>query len=60
MQEKAIVYGVVAWLACWEIDLIIFSIRTPPQLDPMLKAIVVLICLVIILFGLSKARWLLK
>jgi hypothetical protein len=59
MQERAIVYFVVAWLACWLVDLLIQITSRPLMLDPMLKAIIVLICLAIIIFGLSRNRWLL-
>jgi hypothetical protein len=59
MQERAIVYAVVAWLACWLVDLLIQLSSRPLMLDPILKAIIVLICLAIILFGLSRHGWLL-
>ncbi|HTI78912.1 MAG TPA: hypothetical protein VL614_00525 [Acetobacteraceae bacterium] len=59
MQEKALVYGVVAWLACWLVDLIIIVARGPVLIDPILKLVIVLICLAIILFGLSRQHWLL-
>jgi hypothetical protein len=59
MQEKAIVYFVVAWLSCWLVDLVIVVARGPLLLDPILKLIIVAICLVIVLLGLSKVNWLL-
>ena len=59
MQERAIVYFVVAWLACWLVDLIVIVARGPVLIDPILKLVIVLICLAIILFGLSHNRWLL-
>ncbi len=59
MQERAIVYAVVAWLACWLVDLIIIVARGPVLIDPILKLVIVLICLAIVLFGLSKSGWLL-
>jgi hypothetical protein len=59
MQERAIVYFVVAWLACWLVDLIVTVARGPLLIDPVLKLIIVLICLAIILFGLSRHGWLL-
>jgi hypothetical protein len=59
MQEKAIVYFVVAYLACWAVDLAILCTRIPFNIDPAIKLIIVLICLVIVLIGLSKAKWLL-
>jgi hypothetical protein len=58
MQEKAIVYGVVAWLACWLVDLIIIVARGPVLIDPILKLIIVLVCLAIILLGLSRHGYL--
>jgi hypothetical protein len=59
MQEKAIVYAIVAWLACWLIDLIIIVARGPVLIDPILKLVVVLICLAIIVIGLARHGWLL-
>ena len=60
MQERAIVYGVIAWLACWLVDLVIFVARSPGlAIDPILKLVIVLACLVIILLGLARNRWLL-
>jgi hypothetical protein len=50
MQERAIVYFVVAWLACWLVDLIVVVARGPLLIDPVLKLIIVLVCLAIILF----------
>ena len=59
MQEIAILYGVVAWLACWLIDLIITVARGPLLIDPILKLVIVLACLLIILVRLAKHGWLL-
>lgn len=59
MQEKAIVYAVIAWLACWLVDLVIIVARGPMLIDPILKLIIVAICLAIVLFGLSRHGWLL-
>jgi hypothetical protein len=59
MQEKAIVYFVVAWLSCWLVDLIFIATRGPVSLDPIVKLIIVLICLIVVLIGLSKVNWLL-
>jgi hypothetical protein len=58
MQEKALVYGVVAWLACWLVDLIIIVARGPMLIDPILKLIIVLLCLAVILLGLARHGWL--
>ena len=58
MQEKAIVYFIVAWLACWLVDLIIIVARGPVLIDPILKLVIVLACLIIVLVGLAKVRWL--
>ena len=58
MQERAIVYFIVAWLACWLVDLVIIVARGPVMIDPILKLIIVLICLIMVLVGLAKARWL--
>ena len=60
MQEKAIVYAVVAWLACWLIDLLVTIIRLPFNIDPVLKFIIVLVCLAIVLIGLQRHGWLLS
>jgi hypothetical protein len=59
MQERAIVFFIVAWLGCWLVDLLIQLSSRPLMLDPILKAIIVLVCLAIIVFGLSRQRWLL-
>jgi hypothetical protein len=59
MQEKAIVYAAIAWLACWLVDLIVIVARGPVLIDPILKLIIVLVCLAIILVGLSRHGWLL-
>jgi uncharacterized membrane protein len=58
MQEKAIVYWIVAWLACWLVDLIVIVARGPVLIDPILKLIIVLICLIVILVGLARHGWL--
>jgi hypothetical protein len=58
MQEKAIVYGVIAWLACWLVDLIIIVARGPVLIDPILKLVIVLVCLAMILVGMTRAGWL--
>ena len=58
MQELAIVYGIVAWLAAWDIDLAIIIARGPLTVDPVLKFIVVTICLVVVLVKLARAHWL--
>jgi hypothetical protein len=59
MQERAIVYAIVAWLACWLVDLIVIVARGPVLIDPILKLIIVLLCLVIVLIGLARHAWLL-
>ena len=59
MQEKAIVYFVVAWLGCWLVDLVMIVVNSPVLLiDPTLKLIIVLVCLLFVLVNLAKARWL--
>jgi hypothetical protein len=59
MQEKAIVYAVIAWLACWLVDLIVIVARGPVLIDPILKLIIVLVCLIIVAIGLARHGWLL-
>ena len=59
MQERAIVYAVIAWLACWMVDLIVIVARGPVLIDPILKLIIVVICLAVVLLGLTKHGWLL-
>jgi hypothetical protein len=59
MQERAIVYFVVAWLACWLVDLIVTVARGPVLIDPILKLLIVLVCLIIVLIGLARHAWLL-
>lgn len=58
MQERAIVYFIVAWLACWAVDLIVVVASTPPAIDPILKLLIVLICLIVVLVGLARHGWL--
>jgi len=53
----AIYYGIVAWLACWEVDLTVAIARGPLFIDPIIKWIIVLICLVIILRGDMRLTW---
>ena len=60
MQEKAIVFGVIAWLACWLVDLIIIVARGPVMIDPILKLVIVLVCLIVILVGLGRHGWMLS
>jgi hypothetical protein len=60
MQEKAIVYFIVAWLACWLVDLMVTVIRLPFNIDPLIKLIIVLVCLVVVLIGLQRHGWLLS
>lgn len=59
MQELAIVYGVIAWLAFWVLDLVIIVARGPVLIGPILKLVVVVICLAIILVRLARHGWLL-
>lgn len=58
MQERAIVYFVVAWLACWLVDLVVVVARGPVLIDPVLKLLIVLVCLVVVLLGLARHGWL--
>jgi hypothetical protein len=58
VQEIAIVYFVVAWLAAWDIDLAVIVARGPLTVDPALKFVVVTICLVVVLVKLARAHWL--
>jgi len=60
MQEKAIVYAVIAWLACWCVDLVVIVARGPVLIDPVLKLLIVLVCLIVVLLGLAKHGWLLS
>jgi len=60
MQEVAIVYFVIAWLACWAVDLIIIVASRPIMLDPVVKLVIVLVCLIIILLRLARHGWLLS
>ena len=59
MQEVAIVYFIIAWLACWLVDLIIIVARGPVLIDPILKLTIVLVCLLIVLLRLAKLGWML-
>jgi hypothetical protein len=59
MLVIAVVYYVVALLTTWSIDLIVTVARGPVMIDPILKLIVVLLCLIVVLVGLVRHRWLL-
>lgn len=59
MQEKSIVYFVVAYLACWAVDLIVIVARGPVLIDPILKLAIVVLCLAVVVFSLSRSGWLL-
>ena len=58
MQEVAIVYFVVFWLAAQLIDLLIIVARGPVLIDPIAKLVIVIICLAIVIINLSRHRWL--
>jgi hypothetical protein len=58
MQERAIVWFIVAYLGCWTVDLVILVARGPLLIDPILKLVIVLSCLVIILIGMTRQGWL--
>lgn len=68
MQAIAVVYAIIAWLACWLVDLIVVAARVPVGAGgftliaeaPLLKLLFVLLALVIILVGLAKHRFLLN
>jgi hypothetical protein len=57
MQERAIVWFIVAYLGAWTVDLVVAVARGPLLVDPVLKLIIVMACLVIILIGMSKSGW---
>jgi hypothetical protein len=59
MLTTAVAYYVTASLATWCIDLIVTVARGPVMIDPILKLIVVAICLGMVLVGLVRHRWLL-
>jgi hypothetical protein len=59
MQQVAIYYFVVAYLACWLVDLIVIVARGPVLIDPILKLAIVLVCLIAVLFQLPRHGWLL-
>lgn len=58
MQEIAIVWFVVAWLACWLVDLVVIVARGPVSIDPILKLVIVLVALVVVVHGLLRVHWL--
>ena len=59
MQEVAITYGILAWLVCWLIDLVVMVARGPLFIDPILKLIVVALCAGVLIYRLSRHGWLL-
>jgi len=60
MQEVAIVYFVVAYLAGWLVDLIVIVARGPVMIDPILKLVIVACCLAVVLSRLFGHGWLLR
>jgi hypothetical protein len=60
VQEKAIVYYVVAMLGCLLIDLIVVVARGPIMIDPILKLLLVAVCLIAVVIGLARHGWLLS
>lgn len=58
MQEVAITYFVVFWLAAQLIDLLIIVARGPVLIDPIAKLVIVIVCLAIVIINLSRHRWL--
>jgi hypothetical protein len=58
MQERAITYFVVAWLGCWLVDLVVIVSRGPLLIDPVLKLVIVLLCLAVVLSALWRHGWL--
>jgi hypothetical protein len=57
MQERALVWFIVAYLGAWTVDLVILVARGPLLIDPILKLVIVLSCLVIILIGMTRQGW---
>ena len=58
MASIALTYTFLAWLAGWWIDLLVTVARGPVLIDPILKLIVVTVCLVVIVVMLWKHHWL--
>lgn len=54
----AAVYAILAWLACWDIDLAVRLLPGPLTADLVLKFVVVTICLLVICVNLARAHWL--
>jgi len=54
-MERSVVYFVVAYLACWLVDLVV-ALAHVVTLDIALKVIIVAICLIMILFHLVPRR----
>jgi hypothetical protein len=59
MLTTAVAYYVVAILSAWSIDLIVTVARGPVMIDTILKLICVILCLVMVLVGLARHKWLL-
>ncbi len=57
MQERAIVWFVFAYLACWTVDLFVLVIRGPLLVDPILKLVFVLVSLVVVVIGMARLGW---
>jgi hypothetical protein len=58
MMETSVVYTFLAWLGCLWLDLLFAVARGPVLPDPLLKFILVTICLVMILIALWRHGWL--
>lgn len=55
----AIYYGIVAWLACWLVDLLIEVTISPfVVIVPLIKIVILIICLTFILLGGYRQKWL--
>jgi len=59
MLEIAVSYGILAWLTCWWADVTFLFIRSPLFYELDFKFVVLTICLIFIVFGLYRNRWLL-
>lgn len=56
--SAAIYYGIIAWLLCWLVDLLtIITHNSPVAFEALLKAVIVIVCLVFIFHWGYGRKW---
>ena len=57
MMAVAVVYGILAYLGCWDVRLLVAVARGPVLPETIAEFIIVTICLVLILLALFRHSW---